>query len=286
MYKAAGRSAQRRRERALALAVERRESVKEVPEHVRRAFTSGALLVGRVKDEVKGGYLIQLRGCEAFCPGSEMYPRVPKGTLPDMQQRVEFAVIRIGTRDVVVSRRQAARLTAFRVAQAALVSGRPIAGIVEDVVPYGVFVDLGGVVGLLHVSEALSAGQRDLSAHVTKGALCDVIVRSIQRDTGRIALSVAVPLDLQQARPKGRADQPAFGDRRLSSTPKRRRGKDVQHRLAQSSPKLKRTDPSRATEWEKRWRAEWQADPNAAPQRRGSVHALQGGRPDSNRRRH
>lgn len=81
---------------------------KEVPERLRRAFSKGDPVLGRVTSAVKGGFVIQLAGCEAFCPGSEMYPRLAKGGVPDTQQRVEFLILRVGLRDVFVSRRQAA----------------------------------------------------------------------------------------------------------------------------------------------------------------------------------
>lgn len=125
-----------------------------------------------------------------------MYPRVERHGTVDFSRRLEFVVLGVDSDSIVVSRRGAARVLALREAQTAHDRGRPIVGNVDSMVPYGVFVDLGGVTGLLHVSEALMNRPGDIQAHVRKGDKLEVVVRSISSDLKRISLSVRTPLDV------------------------------------------------------------------------------------------
>jgi small subunit ribosomal protein S1 len=132
-----------------------------VSQELEQAFAGGAAIEGLVTGEVKGGYEVQIGHVRAFCPGSQIdLRRGEKRALegPYVGQRLQFRVTKLesGGRNVVVSRRQlleeeaAVRATQTweRIAVGAVLQGR-----VTSLRDFGAFVDLGGVEGLIHISE-------------------------------------------------------------------------------------------------------------------------------------
>lgn len=128
-----------------------------VPGELEQALAHRIAVEGVVTAEVKGGYEVQVAGIRAFCPGSQIDRRRVEG-VSYVGQRLRFLVTRIEAsgRNVVVSRRE---LLEDEVAQAAartwerLEIGSVLEGRVSSVREFGAFVDLGGVDGLIHVSE-------------------------------------------------------------------------------------------------------------------------------------
>src|SRR5579862_1924002 len=132
-----------------------------VPAELEQALAHGIPVEGVVSAEVKGGFEIQLGAVRAFCPGSQIDRRKGGDRVPAAQyigQRFRFLVTKVesGGRNVVVTRRQlldeeAAQQAAHTWEQLAV--GAVLRGTVTAVRDFGAFVDLGGVEGLIHVSE-------------------------------------------------------------------------------------------------------------------------------------
>lgn len=128
-----------------------------VPGELEQAFAHGIAIEGLVSGENKGGYDVQLGTVRAFCPGSQIDRR--RGDAAQyVGQRFRFRITKLesGGRNVVVSRRQllddeAAAQGATTWAQ--LREGAVVTGVVTSIRDFGVFVDLGGIEGLIHVSE-------------------------------------------------------------------------------------------------------------------------------------
>jgi small subunit ribosomal protein S1 len=128
-----------------------------VPGELEQAFAHGLAIEGVVVAENKGGYEVQVAGLRAFCPGSQIDRRRIEGA-QYVGQRLRFRITKLegGGRNVVLSRRQlleeeaAAQAAAVR---AELRVGAVVRGTVTSLRDFGAFVDLGGLDGLIHVSE-------------------------------------------------------------------------------------------------------------------------------------
>jgi small subunit ribosomal protein S1 len=153
-----------------------------VPGELEQAFANGIPVEGLVTAENKGGYEVQIGAVRAFCPGSQIDRRRVAGAVY-VGQRFPFRITKIdgGGRNVVVSRRQLLEEEAAAAAAATwatLKEGAVVTGTVSSLRDFGAFVDLGGVEGLIHVSElgharvaspadVLAVGQR-VEAQVVK----------------------------------------------------------------------------------------------------------------------
>src|SRR5262245_17795315 len=128
-----------------------------VPGELEQAFVNGIPVEGVVTGEIKGGYEVQIGSVRAFCPGSQIDRRRVAGT-NYTGERLRFRITKLeaGGRNLVVSRRQLLEEEAAEQAAATweqLREGAVVAGTVTSVRDFGAFVDLGGVEGLVHVSE-------------------------------------------------------------------------------------------------------------------------------------
>ncbi|TMA48127.1 MAG: S1 RNA-binding domain-containing protein, partial [Deltaproteobacteria bacterium] len=128
-----------------------------VPGELEQAFAHGIAVEGLVAGENKGGYEVQIGSVRAFCPGSQIDRRRVEGA-QYVGQRLRFRITKLeaGGRNVVVSRRQLLEEEATERARAVwaeLRVGAVVAGTVTSLRDFGAFVDLGGVDGLIHVSE-------------------------------------------------------------------------------------------------------------------------------------
>ncbi len=117
-----------------------------------------AIVTGKIVRRIKGGYTVDLGGVEAFLPGSHVDLR----PVPDMDalvgQEFEFKVLKINRRrsNVIVSRRvllEAARSQMRSELLTTLSEGQTVIGKVKNITEYGVFIDLGGLDGLLHITD-------------------------------------------------------------------------------------------------------------------------------------
>src|SRR5712691_4887344 len=123
-----------------------------------KAMEQGTLVQGLVNGKVKGGLTVMVNGIRAFLPGSLVDIRPVKDTNPYEGKKLEFKVIKLDRKrnNVVVSRRavlEASQGAEREALLASLQEGATVKGIVKNITDYGAFVDLGGVDGLLHITD-------------------------------------------------------------------------------------------------------------------------------------
>jgi small subunit ribosomal protein S1 len=123
-----------------------------------KALENGDKVEGVISGKVKGGLTVMIRGIRAFLPGSLVDLRPVKDTTPFEGKQMEFKVIKLDRRrnNVVVSRRAVLEETAGAEREALLATlseGAIVKGIVKNITDYGAFVDLGGIDGLLHITD-------------------------------------------------------------------------------------------------------------------------------------
>jgi small subunit ribosomal protein S1 len=129
-------------------------------EHARQALIdaaqSGLPVEGVVKGANKGGLEVEVHGQRAFCPMSQIDVRFVGDPATFVGQKLQFRVQRADERDVVLSRRallEEEKAERARKTREALAEGAAFDGVVTSVQDYGAFVDIGGIEGLVHVSE-------------------------------------------------------------------------------------------------------------------------------------
>src|SRR3954465_14871815 len=123
-----------------------------------KALESGEKIKGVITGKVKGGLTVMANGIRAFLPGSLVDLRPVKDTTPFEGKEMEFKVIKLDRKrnNVVVSRRAVLEETAGAEREnllATLQEGATVKGIVKNITDYGAFVDLGGIDGLLHITD-------------------------------------------------------------------------------------------------------------------------------------
>ncbi len=123
-----------------------------------KALEQGDKIQGVVTGKVKGGLTVMTRGIRAFLPGSLVDLRPVKDTTPYEGKQMEFKVIKLDRKrnNVVVSRRAVLEETAGAEREALLATlqeGAVVKGVVKNITDYGAFVDLGGIDGLLHITD-------------------------------------------------------------------------------------------------------------------------------------
>ncbi len=150
---------------------------------------------GRIMRRIKGGYTVDLGGVEAFLPGSHVDLR----PVPDMDalvnQEFEFRVLKINRRrsNVIVSRRvllEEERDSKRQDLLSTLSEEQIVKGRVKNITEYGVFVDLGGLDGLLHITDMSWKRIRHPKELVTLGQELELKVLSFDRDTQKVSLGL------------------------------------------------------------------------------------------------
>ncbi|HEX4797857.1 MAG TPA: 30S ribosomal protein S1 [Burkholderiales bacterium] len=123
-----------------------------------KALEAGTLVKGVISGKVKGGLTVMTNGIRAFLPGSLVDIRPVKDTMPYEGKEMEFKVIKLDRKrnNVVVSRRavlEASQGAEREALLANLQEGATVKGVVKNITDYGAFVDLGGIDGLLHITD-------------------------------------------------------------------------------------------------------------------------------------
>ncbi len=167
--------------------------------HARQALavaaTSGIPVEGKVAAVIKGGYEVTVGGLRAFCPFSQMDVRRVEAAEDYVGRVLEFRITRYEEkgRNIVLSRRQLLEESAARAAEETwqkLVPGAVVPGIVAALADFGAFVDLGGVQGLVPVSEISHSRVGHPADRLRVGEPVTVKVLKIDKDKGRISLSL------------------------------------------------------------------------------------------------
>jgi small subunit ribosomal protein S1 len=160
-----------------------------------KAFESDEVVKGIINGKVKGGFTVELNGIRAFLPGSLVDVRPVRETTHLEGKELEFRVIKLDQKrnNVVVSRRavmEAANTEERDALLATLAEGAAVKGIVKNLTDYGAFVDLGGVDGLLHITDMAWKRIKHPSEIVNVGDEIDVKVLKFDRDRNRVSLGL------------------------------------------------------------------------------------------------
>jgi len=184
-------------ENALGEAVLSREKARREESWVRleKQFEDGEKVSGVIFAKVKGGFTVDLDGTVAFLPGSQVDIRPVRDIGPLMHQPQPFQILKMDRRrgNIVVSRRSVLEET--RAEQRAdivarLAEGQVIEGVVKNITDYGAFIDLGGIDGLLHVTDMAWRRVNHPSEIVTVGDTVKVQIIRINPETQRISLGM------------------------------------------------------------------------------------------------
>jgi small subunit ribosomal protein S1 len=158
-------------------------------------FGEGKRVEGRIFGRVKGGFTVDLDGAVAFLPGSQVDIRPVRDVGPLMDMPQPFMVLKMDRRrgNIVVSRR--AVLEETRAEQRSelidkLAEGQVIDGVVKNITDYGAFVDLGGIDGLLHVTDMSYKRVNHPSEVIEIGQTVKVQIVRINEETQRISLGM------------------------------------------------------------------------------------------------
>ena len=159
------------------------------------AYEAGDVVTGIINGKVKGGFTVDINTIRAFLPGSLVDVRPVRETVHLEGKELEFKVIKLDQKrnNVVVSRR-AVMEEANSVERDALLEslqeGMSVKGIVKNLTDYGAFVDLGGVDGLLHITDMAWKRIKHPSEIVEVGQEIDVKILKFDRERNRVSLGL------------------------------------------------------------------------------------------------
>lgn len=163
-------------------------------EHIIEHCEEGSIVKGRVLRKVKGGLMVDI-GMEAFLPGSQIDNKRIKNLDDYIDKTYEFKILKINAerKNVVVSRREL--LEAERISKKAeLLENIQVSdvreGIVKNITDFGVFLDLDGIDGLLHITDMTWRRIKHPSEMVHLGDKLQVMILSVDKDKGRVALGL------------------------------------------------------------------------------------------------
>jgi small subunit ribosomal protein S1 len=177
----------------IPLSKEKAERIK-VWERVEGAHKTGEVLEGRVIDRIKGGLSVDL-GVRAFLPGSLVDVRPVRNLEVFKDEKVQVRVIKMNRRrgNIVVSRKhviEEENAEKKKVTLETLEEGAQVTGVVKNITEYGAFVDLGGIDGLLHVTDMSWGRVNHPSEVVSIGDEIDVLVLKFDREKERVSLGL------------------------------------------------------------------------------------------------
>ena len=160
-----------------------------------KAFEDEETIIGRINGKVKGGFTVELGDIRAFLPGSLVDVRPVRDTAYLEGKDLEFKLIKLDQRrnNVVVSRRAVVEQEYSEERDkllATLQEGQEIKGVVKNLTDYGAFVDLGGIDGLLHITDMAWKRVKHPSEVVDIGDEIDVKVLKFDRERNRVSLGL------------------------------------------------------------------------------------------------
>ena len=159
------------------------------------ALEKGRIVQGMVNGKVKGGLTVMVNGIRAFLPGSLVDIRPVKDTAPYENKAMDFKVIKLDRKrnNVVVSRRAVLEVTQGEERQkllANLQEGAVVKGIVKNITDYGAFVDLGGIDGLLHITDLAWRRVKHPSEVLTVGDEVQAKILKFDQEKNRVSLGM------------------------------------------------------------------------------------------------
>ncbi|MEG6508307.1 30S ribosomal protein S1 [Methyloligella sp. 2.7D] len=184
-------------ENALGEAVLSREKARREESWVRleEKYKNNERVEGIIFNRVKGGFTVDLDGAVAFLPGSQVDIRPVRDVSPLMNMPQPFQILKMDRRrgNIVVSRRSVLEETRAEKRSeivGRLEEGQVIEGVVKNITDYGAFIDLGGIDGLLHVTDMAWRRVSHPSEIVTVGDTVKVQIIRINTETQRISLGI------------------------------------------------------------------------------------------------
>jgi small subunit ribosomal protein S1 len=160
-----------------------------------KAMETGAIVSGMVNGKVKGGLTAMINGIRAFLPGSLVDIRPVKDTTPYENKEMEFKVIKLDRKrnNVVVSRRAVLEASQGADRQSLLANlqeGAVVKGIVKNITDYGAFVDLGGIDGLLHITDLAWRRVKHPSEVINVGDEVTAKILKFDQEKNRVSLGM------------------------------------------------------------------------------------------------
>ena len=160
-----------------------------------KSFEAEEIITGIITGKVKGGFTVELGDIRAFLPGSLVDVRPVRDTSYLEGKELEFKVIKLDQKrnNVVVSRRAVVENEYSEEREQLLDSieeGKPIKGVVKNLTDYGAFLDLGGIDGLLHITDMAWKRVRHPSEIVDVGQEIDVMVLKFDKEKSRVSLGL------------------------------------------------------------------------------------------------
>lgn len=152
-------------------------------------------VTGIIFGKVKGGFTVDLNGAVAFLPGSQVDIRPVRDITPLMGTPQPFMILKMdhARGNIVVSRRavlEESRAEARSDLMSQMEEGRVLQGVVKNITDYGAFIDLGGIDGLLHVTDISWKRVNHPSEVLSIGQSLDVMVVRYNKETGRVSLGL------------------------------------------------------------------------------------------------
>ena len=163
--------------------------------NLEKALEQAEIVTGTVTGKVKGGLTVMVNGIRAFLPGSLVDTRPIKDTSPYEGKTMEFKVIKLDRKrnNVVLSRRAVVEASQGK-ERAELMSnlkeGAVVTGLVKNITDYGAFVDLGGIDGLLHITDLAWRRVRHPSEMLTVGQEVTAKILKFDQEKNRVSLGV------------------------------------------------------------------------------------------------
>ncbi|MBI4741654.1 MAG: 30S ribosomal protein S1 [Betaproteobacteria bacterium] len=174
-----------------------RERAKRVAawNYLENALNEGTLVTGTITGKVKGGLTVMANSVRAFLPGSLVDMRPVKDTTPYEGKTFEFKVIKLDRKrnNVVVSRRAVLEASVGEEREALLSNlkeGSVVKGIVKNITDYGAFVDLGGIDGLLHITDLAWRRVRHPSEVLAVGDEVQAKILKFDQEKNRVSLGL------------------------------------------------------------------------------------------------
>ena len=163
--------------------------------NLEKALETGELVTGTVTGKVKGGLTVMTNGIRAFLPGSLVDTRPVKDTTPYEGKTMEFKVIKLDRKrnNVVLSRRAVVEASMGEERAKLLETlkeGAIVKGIVKNITAYGAFVDLGGIDGLLHITDLAWRRVRHPSEVLEQGQEITAKVLKFDQEKNRVSLGI------------------------------------------------------------------------------------------------
>ncbi len=163
--------------------------------NLEKALETGELVTGTVTGKVKGGLTVMTNGIRAFLPGSLVDTRPVKDTTPYEGKTMEFKVIKLDRKrnNVVLSRRAVVEASMGEERAKLLETlkeGAIVKGIVKSITDYGAFVDLGGIDGLLHITDLAWRRVRHPSEVLEQGQEITAKVLKFDQEKNRVSLGI------------------------------------------------------------------------------------------------